>query len=70
MRDLALTIARDARVVADVFVPYCGYTKLGAIIKNTNSGRWIDGIRIFVPVRQKLQEIKEKYIIETNWETS
>lgn len=55
MRDLALTIARDARVIADVFVPYCGYTKFGAIIKNTNSWRWIDGIRIFVPAKKYIQ---------------
>lgn len=50
MRDLPLTIACDTRVVADVFVPYCGYTELGAIIENTNSRRWIDWICIFVPI--------------------
>lgn len=60
MRDLPLTIACDTRVVADVFVPDCGYTKLGAIVENTNSRRWIDWISIFVPIVNKEKAVEEQ----------
>lgn len=47
--DLALAVAGDARVVADVLMSNVGDTKLGAIVKDADGGRDVDGIGIPVP---------------------
>lgn len=49
MGDLSLTIARDTRVIADVFVADSADPQLGAIIKDTNSRGRIHRVGILVP---------------------
>lgn len=47
--NLPLTIARDARVVADVLVPDVADAKLGAVVEYANSSRRLHWILILVP---------------------
>lgn len=49
MGDLSLTIARDTRVVADVFVADRADPQLGTIVKDANSRRRIHRVGILVP---------------------
>jgi hypothetical protein len=48
--DLALTVASDARVVTDIFMPYVGNPEFGAVVENANSGRRLHWVGILVPV--------------------
>lgn len=49
MADLALAVAGDARVVADVLMSNVGDAKLGAVVKDADGGRDVNGVGIPVP---------------------
>lgn len=47
--DLALAVARDARVVADVFVPDVADAQLRAVVEDAHGARRLHGVRVLVP---------------------
>lgn len=49
VRHLALAVARDARVVADVLVPDVADAQLGAVVEDAHRPGRLHGVRIFVP---------------------
>lgn len=49
VRDLALAVARDARVVPDVLVSNVADPQLCAVVKDAHSARRLYGVRVLVP---------------------
>jgi hypothetical protein len=46
---LALAVARDARVVADVLVPDVADAQFGAVVEDAHGARRLHGVCIFIP---------------------